>query len=279
MQISRLNIAKDTAYWKELEKVRSRFRLAREVSRHFRDVSSYIPKEHRDRPNPLTQIHNAYNIKIDTTEYLSNRNYFSKLYRSMRRSGIQHTNLVILLNNPYVNAIRSWNKISNVRQQIIGHEYPEIPVVAKEYNKLSTSEGIDDCTIDFALFASGIKGIANTATTSWKLFFSRKVTESAVQNAQKIEKVTYNLTEAERKGFRGIRGKIELKTPKGMGRNPDRMINGKKYWVHALDRMQDRGIPMSAVENCIKTGKKIQSTKFASRWEYHDTKNNIKTIF
>ena len=35
----------------------------------------------------------------------------------------------------------------------------------------------------------------------------------------KTTKVTHNLTEAERKGFRGVRGKIELKTPKGMGRN------------------------------------------------------------
>ena len=169
-----------------IAKIPNRLWLAKEISNHFSDVNKYIPKEHRDRPNPLTQIHNAYNIKIDTTEYLSNRNYFSKLYRSMRRSGIDHSNLVILLNNPYVNAIRCWNKISNVRQQIIGHEYPEIPVVAKEYNKWSTSEGIDDCTIDFALFASGIKGIANTATTAWKLFFSRKVTQTAVDSVAYI---------------------------------------------------------------------------------------------
>ena len=176
----------DSEYMKELEKVRSRFRLAREVSRHFRDVNKYIPNDHRNRPSPLTQIHNAYSIKIDTTEYMNNRNYFSKLYRSMRRSGIDHSNLVILLNNPYVNAIRCWNKISNVRQQIIGREYPEIPEVAKEYNKWTTSEGIDDCTIDFALFASGIKGIANTATTAWKLFFSRKVTQTAVDSVAYI---------------------------------------------------------------------------------------------
>ena len=45
----------------------------------------------------------------------------------------------------------------------------------------------------------------------------------------KTTKVTHNLTEAERKGFRGVRGKIELKTPKGMGRKNDKSdIRNKK---------------------------------------------------
>ena len=50
-----------------------------QISSNFKDVNKYIPKEHRDRPNPLTQIHNAYNIKYDTSEYVNNRTYFSKL--------------------------------------------------------------------------------------------------------------------------------------------------------------------------------------------------------
>ena len=56
----------------------SKIRLAKEISNHFRDVSSYIPKDHRDRPNPLTQIHNAYNIKYDTLLYQKNRSNFHR---------------------------------------------------------------------------------------------------------------------------------------------------------------------------------------------------------
>lgn len=98
-------------------------------------------------------------------------------------------------------------------------EYPKMEVASAAYlgweaeniRLANIKEGADDCTISFAIFVSGIKGLTNTATTTWKLFFSRKVTQTAVKNAQKIEKVAYNLTDAERKGFRGIRGKIELK--------------------------------------------------------------------
>ncbi len=96
--------------------------------------------------------------------------------------------------------------------------------------------------------------------------------ESASKNVDNI------ISEAERKGFRGVRGQIELHTPKGFGRSKDRVINGRKYWGHALDRMQDRGIPLSAVEDCIKNGKVVPSTKQVSRLEHYDAVNNIKVI-
>ena len=54
-------------------------------------------------------------------------------------------------------------------------------------------EGVDDVSLDFAMFATGVKGIVNTATTAWKLFFSRKITQTAVKNAPKIEKVALSL--------------------------------------------------------------------------------------
>ena len=85
------------------------------------------------------------------------------------------------------------------------------------------------------------------------------------------------MSEAERKGFRGIRGQTEWHTPKGFGRNEDKIINGRKYWGHALDRMQYRGIPFSAVENCIKNGK-IGPARRASRLEYYDKVNGIEVI-
>ncbi len=69
-----------------------------------------------------------------------------------------------------------------------------------------------------------------------------------------------------------------MHTPKGFGRNKDRVINGRNYWGHVLDRMQDRGIPFSVVENCIKNGKIVFSKKQAFRLEHHDIVNNIRVI-
>ena len=100
---------KNTEYWKELEKIPNRLRLAKEISSHFRDVSQYIPKGHWNRPNPLTQIHNAYSIKVDCTEYINNRNYFSTLYKSMKTAGIPHQDIVSVLGNPYIGMVTNWN--------------------------------------------------------------------------------------------------------------------------------------------------------------------------
>ena len=82
----------------------------------------------------------------------------------------------------------------------------------------------------------------------------------------------------QKKGFRGVRGQIELHTPKesvGFGRNKDRVINGRNYWGHVLDRLQDRGIPFSVVEDCIKNGKVVPFKKQAFRLVHHDEVNNI----
>ena len=153
-----------------------------------------------------------------------------------------------------------------------------------------SSEGIEDCSLDFALcFCSGVGSfLKQVGREAFEKFATRSVAKALIANEGKIQKATQifkgakkdgkELTEAERRGFKGIRGKLELNTPKGMGRNHDTIINGKKYWGHALDRMQDRGIPLSAVENCIKTGKRVTSKKDPLCWECHDAMNNIKVV-
>lgn len=59
-------------------------------------------------------------------------------------------------------------------------------------------------------------------------------------------------------------------------RNEDQILNGGVYSGHALDRMQDRGIPISVVEETIKYGKK--SSSYSGRIQYYDAKNNITVI-
>ena len=235
--------------------------------------------------NPLNIIKNAYSMKVDTTQWQSNRDGFSRLYKSLKNASISHQDILMMVGNPYAQTIQNWKNIPEARRQIIRKEYPEMDVATAAYLKWEAEkvhisnikEGVDDCSLDFAMFASGIKGVVSTATTAWKLFFSRKVTETAVKNATKIEKVVNDcLTEAERKGFRGIRGKIEFNTPKGMARNRDTMINGRKYWGHVLDRMQDRGVPISAIESCIKTGKRLVA--HSGREKYYDAVNKLSVV-
>lgn len=59
-------------------------------------------------------------------------------------------------------------------------------------------------------------------------------------------------------------------------RNEDTIINGRLYSGHALDRMQDRGIPISVVEETIMYGKKTST--YSKRIQYYDSKNNITVV-
>ncbi|MCC9395810.1 DUF4258 domain-containing protein, partial [Enterobacter hormaechei subsp. steigerwaltii] len=53
-------------------------------------------------------------------------------------------------------------------------------------------------------------------------------------------------------------------------------INGRQYSGHALDRMQDRGIMPSVIENTIQTGQQIGIKD--GKTSYYDSKNNVKVI-
>ncbi|MDI3438489.1 DUF4258 domain-containing protein [Erwinia sp. V90_4] len=61
-----------------------------------------------------------------------------------------------------------------------------------------------------------------------------------------------------------------------IGSNSPTIINERSYSAHAIDRMQGRGIPPSAVENAIKTGT-IYPTKPGTTG-YYDPENNVRVI-
>jgi hypothetical protein len=60
-------------------------------------------------------------------------------------------------------------------------------------------------------------------------------------------------------------------------RNESTIINGRKYTGHALDRMQDRGLMPSVIENTINTGC-ISPADFPGGLEYYDSVNKIRAI-
>ena len=199
VQLPRKN--KNHEYWKELEALPRKVKLQKELQTLFKPVKEYSYSAHKYRSSPWLQIYDARHMKIDTTEYLVNRDNFHRLYQSLKHENISHQDILMMVGNPYAETIRRWKNIPESRRQIIRKEYPEIDVATAAYLKWAAEnvrisnikEGVDDVSLDFAMFATGVKGIVNTATTAWKLFFSRKITETAVKNATKIEKVTLSL--------------------------------------------------------------------------------------
>lgn len=54
------------------------------------------------------------------------------------------------------------------------------------------------------------------------------------------------------------------------------MIGERQFSGHALDRMQEQGIPSSAVENAIQNGERFPARNNAER--FYDRTNNITVI-
>ena len=60
-------------------------------------------------------------------------------------------------------------------------------------------------------------------------------------------------------------------------RNTPMEIGGRMYSSHALDQMQNRGLPPSVIENTIKVGEKTPDPKIG-RCRYYDRMNNITVV-
>ena len=59
-------------------------------------------------------------------------------------------------------------------------------------------------------------------------------------------------------------------------RNESATINNRQYTKHSLDRMQDRGIPPSVIENAIQHGEAVPAIK--NTVIYYDKINNISVV-
>jgi len=74
-------------------------------------------------------------------------------------------------------------------------------------------------------------------------------------------------------GFPRRRG-FELYTLKSLQRNQATIIGQRRYTGHASDRVQDRGIPPSVVENTIDRGTRLPGKK-PGTLKIHDPANNV----
>ena len=110
--------------------------LLKELQTLFKPESEYNYEAHNYRSSPWVQIYNARHMEIDTTQYQTNRTYYSKLYKSMTGAGIQHNDILSIWGNPYINTATGWNGLSYSKQQSIRTQYPGIDDVAKSISSI-----------------------------------------------------------------------------------------------------------------------------------------------
>lgn len=79
-------------------------------------------------------------------------------------------------------------------------------------------------------------------------------------------------------GFAGKKGFQLTNAEYQKVRNADAIINGREYVGHALDQMQNRGLPLSIVEETIRVGKTIIETQPQGRIQYFNPEQNISVV-
>ena len=132
---------KNHPYWKELEEtLPQKVKLAKDLQLLLKPVNTYNSWNHKSKiydtykclDNPLNIIKNAYNMKVDTTQYWANRNYFSNLYKFMRSADIPHQDILSIWGNPYLGVVTKWNELSYQRKQNLKKQYPEMEKLAED---------------------------------------------------------------------------------------------------------------------------------------------------
>ena len=127
----------------KLEAMPQKIKLAKELQTMFKPVNQYYSWNHKTKiygtskclDNPLNIIKNAYNMKVDTSLYQKNRNYFSNLYKSMRSADIPHSDILSIWGNPYIGTVTKWNELSYQRKQNILKDYPGTDGIANRINE------------------------------------------------------------------------------------------------------------------------------------------------
>jgi uncharacterized protein DUF4258 len=106
--------------------------------------------------------------------------------------------------------------------------------------------------------------------------FARSYSPEAKTN-DLMNEFTIGIVPLPSSGFLGKKG-WELKNSKYQPtRNIVTNIDGRLYRGHALDQMQNRGIPPSVVEETLRNGKQVKTPSLGTV-EYYDSANKIKVI-
>ena len=244
-------------------------------------MGCYHPKYHKFRPAPAEQIARAFALTGDAKPYLRNRDHFSSLYDALRASQVSQGDIASIWADPYLETVRSWERVASERRLRLKGEYPEMEAVAGAYHKLAAkyrpasslpdsmpTEGLEDCSLDFALcFCSGVGSfLKQVGKEAFEKFATRSVAKTLIANEGKIQKAASKLLPGEGKvdTYRELKKtNSEFKYKNLAGHHMPSAKYMKKYGVQ-----KNNGITMNVEHPKLKTdriGRHQQTRTFGGR--------------
>ena len=222
-------------YWNELEAIPRKIKLAEELQTMFKPVNQYYSWNHKTKiygtskclDNPLNIIKNAYNMKVDTSLYQKNRNYFSNLYKSMRSADIPHSDILSIWGNPYIGTVTKWNELSYQRKQNILKDYPGTDGIANRINEAKQALTLELANADYDTkqFIQDvvIVGLSVWAEKQFKLpqtlmapVYATRMERTLAYIQPKYEKIAYKLSDKAGKLYKKAEDFFRKKTNNGL---------------------------------------------------------------
>jgi hypothetical protein len=140
-------------------------------------------------------------------------------------------------------------------------------------NPTSVTSSIDPVDTYNVVIGVGHQKIDQVFSTNQSVLYTPEIKASRCTNNFEV-----GIIPPPGEGFTGKKG-WELKNPEYQTtRNVVTSINGRIYRGHALDQMQNRGIPPSVVEQTIEKGKMVKTNKDFGTVEYFDEVNGVKVV-
>jgi len=157
-ELFRSPLARNTSILKE----------AMKRSKAYIPVNQYDGSRHKNRTKPELQIINAFNLKVDVSEYTANRNYFSRLKNSLLMAKIPQNNIQMIWGDVWLRTVSNWDRVPHQKQLDLIREDCQIYDMAQkvkeereEFRKIlenslnnPINRFIDDLVIPMTVFAT-----------------------------------------------------------------------------------------------------------------------------
>jgi hypothetical protein len=133
-------------------------------------------------------------------------------------------------------------------------------------------------------FTKSANYVSKILSESRAASITAKTEQVAVKALSQSERFSNTAKSTSAMGFTGRKG-FELTNP-GKGntipstgnRNPSMAYEGRTFSGHAVDQMQNRGIPFSAANNAMLHGETYPSQQVAGRTVFYDAQNDLSVI-
>ncbi len=241
----------------------------------FKPVNQYYSWNHKTKiygtskclDTPLNIIKNAYSMKVDTSQYQRNRNYFSNLYKSMRGADISHQDILAVYGNPYIGTVTKWNELSWQRKQNILRDYPETDRIAERINEakqaLTLKLANDDYDTKQFIQDFVIVGLSVWAEKQFKLpntlmapVYATRMERAFAYIQPKYEKIAYKLSDKAWKLYKKaedfFKKKINTETKPRLGTSGYKLGRfWKEQLVDSVQGLKNLGVKSKKIDDIL----------------------------